>query len=36
MKKYLIYSSVLAVILFVGSLITLMVYEVTKVPDSLN
>ena len=36
MKKYLIYSIVLAVILFVGSLITLMIYEVTKLPDSLN
>ena len=36
MKKYLIYSIVLAVILFVGSLITLMVYEITKLPDSLH
>ena len=36
MKKYLIYSTLLAVILFIGSLLAIVVYDLIKIPYIMN
>lgn len=34
--KYLLWSSLCAIIIFIGSMITLLIYDVTKLPDVMN
>lgn len=36
MKKYLIYSTLLAVILFIGSLLAIVVYDLINIPYIMN